>query len=323
MNVELYLRENIDHLIRIQPWVHKSVLPVFLRNNYNFYEATILATPCILLEAADEMPGLEKLQKHVKQIETLTKRQIVLLYKKISRYRRKSLIENRIPFVIADGQMYLPFLALDLKKGQETAGKTVKRFTSSAQLAFLYFLYHKEEVVNMTRFAQKMGFTRMKASRALNDLYSANLITCEIGGKTGRSKEYQRIPDPDYFVKGRGYLKSPVKKIVYSMTKPVDALSAGLDALASLSMLNPPEHRVVAMAREKFFQQKIEIIKNKDLIKDAKLVELQLWDYDPRFFADGNHVDLLSLYASLTEENDERVEQALFEVLRGEKWYTD
>jgi predicted transcriptional regulator len=42
-------------------------------------------------------------------------------------------------------------------------------------------LYHKEEVVNMTRFAQKMGFTRMKASRALNDLYSANLITCEIG----------------------------------------------------------------------------------------------------------------------------------------------
>jgi hypothetical protein len=77
------------------------------------------------------------------------------------------------------------------------------------------------------------------------------------------------------------------------------------------------------MAREKFFQQKIEIIKNKDLIKDAKLVELQLWDYDPRLFADGNHVDLLSLYASLTEENDERVEQALFEVLRGEKWYTD
>ncbi|MCF8020028.1 MAG: plasmid pRiA4b ORF-3 family protein [Vallitaleaceae bacterium] len=49
--------------------------------------------------------------------------QIVLLYKDITRYRRKSLIENRIAFVIEDGQMYLPFLGLDLKKGKNMLKK--------------------------------------------------------------------------------------------------------------------------------------------------------------------------------------------------------
>lgn len=112
----------------------------------------------------------------MKQVENQADRQIVLFYKEITRYRRKSLIENRIAFVIEDGQMYLPFLGLDLKKVPEYVENKVKRFTTPAQIAQLYFLYNKEDVVNMTEFAEKMGFNKMTASRALNDLYHANLI---------------------------------------------------------------------------------------------------------------------------------------------------
>ncbi|MDY0235300.1 MAG: helix-turn-helix domain-containing protein [Gudongella sp.] len=323
MVAEPYLKENVDEHITIKPWLKNNIFPVFLRNSYNFYEMMILGTFCILIEIIDEMPGIDKLQKHIKQIEKLTDHQIVLLYKEISRYRRKSLIENRIPFVIEDGQMYLPFLGLDLKKAQEQVENEVKNFTTSAQLAYLYFLYNKQDIVNMTEFAEKFGFTKMTASRALNDLYQANLITYEIGGKTGRSKKYKRIADPDYFLKGRIYIKSPVKKTVYAKTTPLGALTAGFDALAKLSMLNAPENPVIAVSRQQYDKEKIEIIKNKDVIRDAQLVELQIWDYDPKLFSDKLHVDLLSLYASLKEENDERVEQALEEVLRGEPWYTD
>ena len=175
----------------------------------------------------------------------------------------------------------------------------------------------------MTDFAEKMGFTKMTASRALNDLYHANLMTYEIGGKTGRSKEYKRISDPTYFLKGRIYVKSPVKKIVYAKIKPLGALTAGFDALAELSMINPPNYPVMAVSRTMFKNQEIEVIKNKDLIKDMQLAEIQIWDYDPKQFSDTKHVDLLSLYASLKEENDERIEQALKEVLGGESWFTD
>jgi len=323
MAIESYLKENIDEHIKIKPWLKKNDFPIFLRNSYNFHEMTILGTLCILVEVIDEKPGIDKLQKQIKQIENLSDRQIVLFYKNITRYRRKSLIENRIAFVIEGGQMYLPFLGLDLKKAQEHIEQEVKGFTTSAQVAYLYFLYHKEDIVNMTEFAEKMGFTKMTASRALNELYHANLLTYEIAGKTGRSKKYKRIPDPDYFLKGREFLKSPVKKIIYVKMKPLDALIAGFDALAGLSMINPPGHPVAALDRQQFDPQEIEIVRNIDLIKDTQLVELQLWDYDPKLFSNNRYVDLMSLYASLKEETDERVEQALEEALQGEPWYTD
>ena len=323
MSAEHYLKENIDEQLTIRPWLKKNNFPVFLRDSYNFYEMTILGTRCILLEVVDEMPNINQLQKHIKQVKNLTDCQIVLYYKDITRYRRKSLIENRISFVIEDGQMYLPFLGLDLKKAQEHVEDKMISFTTPAQIAYLYFLYHKEEVLNTTEFAKKLGFNKMTASRALNDLYRANLITYEIGGMTGRSKEYKRIQDPDYFLRGREYLKTPVRKIIYTNTKPLTAFTAGLDALAELSMINPPGHPIMAIDINKLNKEQVEIIKNKDLIKDTRPVELELWDYDPGLFSYDGHVDLLSLYASLKEESDERVEQALEEVLRGEPWYTD
>ena len=325
MTAEHYLKENIDVQLTIKPWTKKNHFPIFLRDSYNFYEMKILETQCVLLEAVDEMPNIGQIQKHIRQIKNLTDRQIVLFYKDITRYRRKSLIENRIAFVVENGQMYLPFLGLDLKKAKEHV-EEVKGFTTPAQIAYLYFLYHKQDIVNTTEFAKKMGFNLMTASRALNELYHANLITYEIGGMTGRSKEYKRISDPDYFLRGRDYLKTPVRKIIYTKTRPLGALTAGMDALAELSMIDPPGHPIMAIDRNKIHDEQIEVVRNKDLIKDAKLVELELWDYDPGLFSNNRHVDLLSLYASLKDERDERderVEQALEEVLRGEPWYTD
>jgi len=323
MTAAHYLIENVDEQLTIKPWLKKNDLPIFLRDSYNFYEMTILGTRCIMLEAVDEMPNVDQLQKHIKQIKNLADRQIVLFYKDITRYRRKSLIKDRIAFVIDDGQMYLPFLGLHLKKAKEHVEEEAKGFTTPAQIAYLYFLYHKEEIVNTTGLAKKLGFNKMTASRALNDLYHANLITYEIGGMTSRSKQYKRINDPDYFLRGRDYLKTPVKKVIYTMTSPLGAMTAGMDALAELTLINPPGHPIMAIDRKKLNIEQIDVVKNMDFIKDRKLVELELWDYDPGLFSNNRHVDLLSLYASLKEETDERVEQALEEVLRGEPWYMD
>ena len=118
-------------------------------------------------------------------------------------------------------------------------------------------------------------------------------------------------------------MKNPVKKVVYVKRAPDGALLAGLEALADLSMLNPSGHLVRAISRERLNKEDIKIIKNKDIVKDQKFVELEIWNYDPKLFADKKHVDLMSLYASLKEEKDERIEQALEDVLRGEIWYTD
>lgn len=323
ITIEAYLKENIDDNITIKQWDEKKKIPVFLRNIYEFHEMEILDNVCILLEINDEAPGVDVIKKHIKRIEELSSRQIVLYYKDITRYRRKSLIKNRIPFIIEDGQMFLPFLGLDLKNASQYVEKKATTFSTSTQRAYLYFLYNKDIIVNTMELAIKLGTTTMTASRALNELYNAKLIFYKIGGKTGRSKEYSRVPDPKYFQKGKSFIKSPIKKVVYSRKIPENALVAGLEALAELYMINPPGYLVRAISHIQLNKIGFDIVENKDKVKDEKLVEVQIWDYDPELFSKKNHVDLMSLYATFKEENDERIEQAIEEVLRGEEWYTD
>jgi hypothetical protein len=105
--------------------------------------------------------------------------------------------------------------------------------------------------------------------------------------------------------------------------QPKNSFVAGLEALAELSMINSPEFKVRAIYHKYFDSRDLEIIRNDDIVKDKKIVELQVWEYNPQLFTKIDIVDKASLYASLKEENDERIEQALDEVLQGEEWYTD
>lgn len=323
LRVERYLKDNIDEQTTIKAWNYTNKISIFLRDIYKFHTMKILGIKCILLEIIDEAPRIDAIKKHLNIIEKITNEQIVLYYRETTRYRRKSLIENKIPFVIEDGQIFLPFLGLHLKNIDDSLGRQINTFTPSAQMAYLYFLYNKETVVNTTEFSKIFGWNPMTSSRALNGLYNAKLLIYEIGGKTGRSKYYSRISDPDYFRKGGVFLNSPIKRTVYVKREPKGSLIAGLEALSKLSMINPPGHKVRAIHSEDLNKNNLEIINNKDIIKDKKLIELQIWEYEPKFFTMKDIVDNVSLYASLKKENDERIEQALEEVLRGEEWYMD
>ena len=106
----------------------------------------------------------------------------------------------------------------------------------------------------------------MTASRALNDLHSLGLLTYEINGKTGMSKCYKRINDPDYYFRGSKYLKNPVKKVVYTEKNIATGNSpiAGLEALSMKSMLNPPKRQVRAVYKKEAENIKKYIVYNND-----------------------------------------------------------
>lgn len=285
----------------------------------NFYALNVLNTQCVLLEIVDEAPALGSIQKHLHSIRTITNLPIVLYYKTTTRYRRKSLLDHRIPFIVEDGQFFLPFLGLHLKMIDSIPAKGIQTFTPSAQIAYLYFLYAKDALVNATEFSNLMGWNVMTSSRALNALYDAKLLTYEVRGKTGRTKEYSRIAEREYFVLGRVLLRSPTKRVVYVRDVPDNTFVAGLEALADLSMINPPGHKV----RATYGDYHGEIVTNDDQIKDENLVELQIWEYDPKLFTKTHIVDPVSLYASLQEEQEERIKQALAEVIRGKNVHRD
>lgn len=321
--LEYYLKEQIDSNVIITPWNEKEYLPIFLSEIYTFYRINILDEACLLIEINSEIPGIELIKKHIKLISKSVDYKLVFFFKALSAFRRKTLIENRIPFVVENGQMYFPFLGMDIKMTKDESVKVIEKFSSSTQLVFLYFLYNKELLINTTELAGEIGTSIMTASRALNDLYLLGLLTYEVSGKTGRSKSYKRIDDTYYYDRGSKYFKNPVSKVVY-VDKDIayGFLVAGLEALSTETMLNPPKRPIRAMAKRYIKNIKEHIVTNKDKIADMDLIELQLWEYDPKILSKNEVVDLVSLIMSIGKSNDERVEIAIEERLRSELWYT-
>jgi len=152
-SLEKYLKDSIDESIKMNLWNGKNKLPLYLLEQYRFYETEILGRHCLFVEVLKEAPGIVTLKKHLKAIGKAINIELVLLYKTITRFRRKTLIEHRIPFVVEDGQMFLPFIGLDFKRTVDISTNTSDTFSSSTQLAFLYFLYHPEIVLNTTTLA--------------------------------------------------------------------------------------------------------------------------------------------------------------------------
>jgi len=316
-----YLKNTVDENAEIEIWQNPSMFPTILKDLNNFYRLCILDKECILIKPVGELQGINSIQKQIRQISTLSDMPSVLYLNKISDYRRKSLIHNRISFIVEDGQMFLPFLALDLKKAAKKFYNRSNSFSPVAQMAYLFFLYAKDQKANATDLAKLLEISIMDASRALQSLYSLNLLTVETSGKTGRSKIYQRIDDPEYFIQGLNKLRSPIKKRVYLKNDIPGSLIAGLDALSSLSMLNPPQNSVRAIGYLQYRNSQLEKVENLEIVNDMQVIELEVWHYNPLLFSKNIEVDKLSLYCSLKDSNDERIEIALEEVLRGESWY--
>ena len=94
------------------------------------------------------------------------------------------------------------------------------------------------------------------------------------------------------------------------------ALQSGLTALSELTMLNPPVVKTFA-----FFGKAGELTGTDTLIDNNAQAEVEVWRYAPALLS--NHpgiVDRLSLIASMQSVDDERIEQAVDEVLSGLWW---
>ncbi len=327
--IEHYLQDSIDEAVHLRPYKGSLTIPAYLLELYDFYESEVLDTTCVFAELVQDSLNVDILQKHLKVMKHIFSKHVVMMYRSITRYRRKSLLKYRIPFIVADQQMYLPFLNLELKESRTIEDPSIRverrimYFPPATQLTYLLFLYDKKLSVNATDLAEMIETSIMTASRVLNELYAVELLHYELAGKTGRSKLYTRVEDPGYYRKGRWYMRDPVLKKVYIDHEIPDTCIAGMQVLEKTSMISDSGHRIRAIAKKEFRKQQPELVRHTDIIADENLIELEIWQYDPRLLTDTQYVDISSLKESLKELNDERVDSAIADRMREEPWYTD
>lgn len=309
----------IDHIfglsIKYEPWDNKSILPLYIVSNYQFYTAYIENMRCIVIQPIEELPTLPSLKKQIQKIRVIDDVPIVLYSKTISFYRRKSLLENHIPFM-TDKQVFLPFIGTLLvdEKGIE---KTKDKFVYSTQLLFLAYMYNHEKKVYVSDLSKNLPFSAMTLSRAVKQLEMTDLFLVY---KNGVNKVIEsKYSYKELFECIQHHLLTPVRQVGYMDQSLITnhMVLAGETALSEMSMLNPSRLRTYAVYEKDF--DKTQLID--ELIDPDVQVKVEIWAYDPHLFTHTNIADTLSIVLSLKENKDERIEEVLEDIL--EKELTD
>lgn len=297
-------------------------LPVYMSSNRTFYKFTNEESSFLLVKLSEsEKFGAVALKKQQKQYEEKTNMSVAYWFEFVTRAQRDSLIKHHIAFIAGDKQLYLPFLGVALensfRKKQEIQSEKMMPVT---QTLFLYLLYEcSNQKIMKKQAAEYLNVTRTSITRASEQLEKMGLISQEMNGK--ECYMWTAASGYELFQKAKKYLINPVQKIY--MTENCNAIQAmpvaGESALAMQSMINPS--RIECFAMDKSLEKEYSFEKlDERWEEDKKLVQVEFWKYDPKKFSKNNMVDVVSLYMSLKDVKDERIEEALDEMMEEYEW---
>ena len=310
--IERYLLDTFGIKIRLIPIGKKEKvkLPVYMRN-YELKKCVINKVKMITLKTGNYKEfTIERLKKQADLIEEKLLRPIVFIFENLEAYKRKRLVEKRVAFIIPGKQIYIPFLLMEFKEVKNQPNKEKEGFSPAAQCLLLYYLSGNEvERLNFKTLAERLNYGNMTITRAAQTLNKFNFCLIE-GGKNKTlvfEKERKQI-----WNEALPYLTSPIEKEIYlEEIKNNDCFYiAGMTALANYTNIASDKLYVHAIYKNKFrklFKNKLEYYKN--ATEGNRLI--QLWKYDPGILTNSKYVDPLSLYLSLQDEKNERVEKEL------------
>jgi DNA-binding MarR family transcriptional regulator len=321
------LHEYLQAIGGDQPWIEPvaerttSNLPLFLRRRYRFSRADLFGRKCFLaIEAARATePSPTEYAQHAALLKERLSGDVILVLSEIPAYVRNRLVRQCVPFIVPGRQMFLPMLMIDLREHfPKLRARSQNTLSSVSQLVVLYHLL-REPLVDMPlgQIALRLGYSAMAISKAHDELQRAQLCKVVRSGRTlslhfnAQGKELWKRAEP--------LLLTPVKHIQWiRWGKPrARAAIAGMTALSKYSMLADDPIPTYAM-------------RDKDVVsalgkgevfgcpgREESDARLETWKYDPWLVAEKDTVDRCSLYLTLRDSVDERVQKELRQLLTG------
>ena len=290
-------------------------LPNFIVTRYRLQRVSMNGQGVIFLYPKTELEQVEVLKKQIARIQKNENLPVVLVLNELSFRQKEYLIREKIPFIVEGRQIYLPFMALYLQERCNAEKKPREEILPSAQMLLLHFIYGGAQELSTSQAAKDLELTPTSISRASRQLEEMGLVHIR---KAGVQRILYSEDSPKMlFQKTGDTLLNPVKRTVYIPKELVgtDLLESGYSALAEYSMLNAPNVRCYAAER---ISQWKDVMTN-SLQNSQVQVAVEMWRYNPRKLSMRNAVDELSLALALREDADERVEEAVEEMLN-ELW---
>jgi hypothetical protein len=319
--ISQYLQETLGVTVLPTQWPEEGRLPLFLRREYSFYKADILELPCLLMVDRGEGNSAAAIRKHMDQVGLKWDGEIIYVRGQVASHRRKRLIEQKVPFIVPGNQIYLPMLGVDLREYFRQLRRVSPTLSPATQLVLLNVLLRSgDRIYTPADLAEQLGYSKMTMTRAFNELEAEDLADISMRGRQrGLNIKGDRL---DGWQKALPLLLSPVKRRRHVRLTAGNRIGpiAGLSALARHSMLAAPSTATIATSLERWkaIQQKDDFAEVG--ADDPESLEVEIWSYDPELLSEGEVVDRLSLFLSLRDNEDERVEATLQEMMEAMSW---
>jgi len=312
----------------ILPWRKTDHLPFFLQNLYSYHTSTLFGVPCLFmhpLNTEGETPAVVK--KHWIATGKHFDGNVIYLISTINSYNRKRLIDQNVPFIVPNNQLYLPPLGIDIREYfKSTKQVNLKTLSAPAQAILIREILHGDcNNLCAKDLALKTGYSSMTITRAYRDIVDKNIANIE---KIGREKILSfYFSGKELWEHSFSVLQAPTTKFIWAILrdKKIDeskqlSTMAGESALSCYTSISSPNIKTIAIPSTTFSTLKkdcnIKILKqNPDeyhpLKQDQSVMKIEIWHYDPHITSsDENIVDPLSLWLSIKDIDDDRVEIA-------------
>lgn len=327
-----------------RPWPDESSVPYFLRDAFELELVEIMGRTVLLAIADDQRHTPAVLESLTNRLQSASNAEVVYTTAGLTATDRKRLIERGISFLVPDFQLFLPARGVvDLRENyQAEQPAVVQHLSPSTQAMLLAALLRPSECgrtgdadplmyPGWTRewvpaeVARSLGYSPMTATRAVRELVAAGIVE-QFKPKRGHQVITMVDGHRASWERALPLLRSPVMRTVWVR----DALwvrdllamrrmrVAGESALSKMSDLAEPRTKVVAIDSNGWTSANVQ--RYEKTPAGSGEYEVQIWRYDPRIHRKAKTVDPLSLYLSLQDNPDERVQGALEQMMEALPW---
>lgn len=316
-----YIEKVLHCPVVIREYTAPGKFPPVIVNNYTLKIAAINGRKCIFAEPSVDI-NLSMLRKQQKQLEHLTGMICVLDLPKANGYTKERLIEEGIPFVVQEKQIYLPFLGVALSDEDERVIKPCECISFLTQKLLLISIYENWKDVSVSKAAERLSVTKISVTRCYDEIEALGLPYIR---KKSRSRLFSvNGSAKEMWEQIRDVLRNPIlQQFQFKNNMDHPGILSGMSALEFYSMLGDSPYPIYAVSKKDIGAL---LKKNEPLCSSADIPGCVVQEVGYMIpFGDHQVIDPLSVALMITDSelNDPRVSQAVDEMLEEEVWSKD
>lgn len=289
-------------------------LPLFTEAANDWFDAEIGGCSVVLAVAKRNGLAPQDVVAQWKSIQRITGLACVMVLQPENESYCAVLNAAKVDYVMPNSRLHVCGKMMLVTRPASRGGYVPKsRMTIAAQRIVLHYLLNGRN--GRSSFAEllaSLDMGKVQISFAARELERLNLCSID---RSWRAHAFVWTGDKrSLWARAQPKMSSPVQRRIRVRKPPKGLPIAGIEALSSLSLLASDDMPTYAISRK---DERVGALI--DAGYEGPFVEV--WKYDPtELSAEGNCVDPLSLYLSLREDPDPRVQGELKTLLEKREW---